>query len=54
MEKNKEIINQIYNLRLVLREHYKLIADNLYLITLATDEYLEWLGNGLKGDEVTK
>lgn len=52
MENKKKLINQINELRTMLRNHYKLIADDLYLITLATDEYLEWLSNGLKGDEL--
>ena len=52
MENRKKLISQINELRITLRNHYQLIADDLYLITLSTDEYLEWLSNGLKGDEL--
>lgn len=50
----EKIIREIYDLRKMIKEHYKVIGDCLYLVTLETDKYLEWLEKGLKKKEENK
>lgn len=54
MENKEELLKKISDLRTEIREHYKLVGDSLYLITLELDKYLEWLSKGVREKEISK
>jgi cobalamin biosynthesis Mg chelatase CobN len=51
LENKEELINKILSLRKEIREHYELVGNSLYLITLELDNYLEWLNKGLQEEK---